>query len=115
MPCVLLIMCLAELSTTKGLAEGPTSRSNVVGHHTSAVACCDLEREALAIEVAVALPVLAPVSGHWLPSGPGTLDHHRMHISSTSHVGYQDQVEVGMPVDGEPDSPLLPAGHPVIS
>lgn len=53
--------CLAELTTAIGLPKGPTSWSNVVGDHGTAVTCGDLEGEALAIEIGVALPVLAPV------------------------------------------------------
>lgn len=60
---------LAELAAGVGLAEGPALGSNVVGHEAAAVAGDHPEREALAVEIGVALPVLAPVSRHHLPPG----------------------------------------------
>lgn len=58
---------LLELATAEGLAKGPIRRGNVVRNHRTAVTGGDREREALSDEVAVALPVLAPIPGHWLP------------------------------------------------
>ncbi|KAF7809109.1 agamous-like MADS-box protein AGL30 isoform X1 [Senna tora] len=52
----------SELGTSVGLAKGPGWWGNIVGHHCTAVTGCDLEGEALAIEIVVALPILAPVS-----------------------------------------------------
>lgn len=49
------------MATTEGLAKGPTRRSDIVGDHRAAITGGDLEGEGLAIEVGVALPVLAPV------------------------------------------------------
>ncbi|RWV92876.1 hypothetical protein GW17_00044707 [Ensete ventricosum] len=105
-------MVLAELATAEGLSEGPACRNHIVGDQRASVAGGDLEGEGLAIEVAVALPVLAPVPGHGLPPGPGPFDGHRVHISSSSNVGDQHQVEVGVAVDGEPDPSSLPACDP---
>ena len=53
----------------KGLAEGPASWCNIFRDDGAAVAGGDLEGEALSIEKRVALPILTPVSGHWLPIG----------------------------------------------
>ena len=53
---------LAELAAGVGLAEGPAGRSGVEGDDGPAIAGDYSEGEALAVEVGVALPVLAPVS-----------------------------------------------------
>lgn len=53
--------CSAELSPRVGLAKGPVRRSNIIGHHSTAVTGGDLKREGLSAEIVVALPVLAPV------------------------------------------------------
>ena len=53
---------VSELTALKCLSELPVSRRNIVGGESSAVAGGDLEGEALAVEVRVALPVLAPIS-----------------------------------------------------
>jgi len=53
---------LMELSSTESLPELPVGRSHIVRSHTSAIAGGDLEGEALAIEVGVALPILSPVA-----------------------------------------------------
>ena len=38
-----------------------------------------------------------------------------MYITSTTHVCDEDQVEVGVPVDGEPYASSSPAGNPSVS
>lgn len=63
-------LSLEELGTREGLSEGPVSRSDIVGDKCTAIASGDLEGEGLAVEVRVALPVLAPVAGHGLPPSP---------------------------------------------
>ncbi|KAF3781871.1 hypothetical protein EJ110_NYTH35604 [Nymphaea thermarum] len=60
-------------------------RSAITGGH--------LEGEGLPIEVGVALPVLAPISGHGLPASPRALDGHCMDVPCTSNVGDEYQVE----------------------
>jgi len=52
---------LAKLSSAKGLTEGPASWGNIVGDHATTVTSGDLEGEGLAVEVGVALPILAPI------------------------------------------------------
>ena len=69
-----------------------------------AIAGGDVEGERLAVEVATALPVLTPVPAHWLPPTSRALDGYRDDIARTAHVGDQDQVEVGVAVDSEPDA-----------
>lgn len=103
---------LAELGTTVGLPKGPPSWGSIVGHHCAAITGSDLEREALAIEVGVALPVLAPISGHCLPTSPGPFDWNRVHITGTTNVCDEDQVEVGVPIDGESETSPSPARYP---
>ena len=80
-----------------------------------AIAGGDLEGEGLAVEVVVALPVLAPVSGHGLPTSPGPFDGHGVDIACAANVGYEDQVEIGVAVDGEPYASTPPAGYPTKS
>jgi len=60
-------MCLSELVAIEGLSKGPTWGCNIVRHQVASIAGGNLKREALSIEVGVALPVLTPVSGHSLP------------------------------------------------
>lgn len=101
-----------ELPPTEGLAKWPASRSHIGRDHGATVAGGDLEGEGLAIDVGVALPILAPVPGHWLPPGPGSFDGHCMHIPGTSNIGDEHQIEVGVTMDGEPDASSPPAWDP---
>jgi len=80
-------MISTELSPGEGLAEGPTGMGDVVRDDAAAVAGGDPEGERLAVEVGVALPVLAPVSRHGLPPSPGPFDGHAMHVPRSTHVG----------------------------
>ncbi|URE17110.1 hypothetical protein MUK42_03921 [Musa troglodytarum] len=102
----------SELAALEGLAELPAGGRDVEAGDGAAVAGGDAEGEALAVEVGVALPVLAPVAGHHLPPGLGALDGHGVHVAGARDVGDQHQVEVGVAVDGEPDPALLHARHP---
>lgn len=76
------------MGTTEGLAKGPAGGGNVVADYRAAVTCGYLKREALSIEVSVALPVLAPVSRHGLPVCFRPFDGNGPHITGTSYVGY---------------------------
>jgi len=105
-------MTSRELCTTVGLAEGPTRRRHVEGRDSAAVTGGDFKGEALAIEVRAALPILPPVPRHGLPASLRPLDGCCMHIACASNIGDQHQVEVRVTVDGESDSPLLPAWYP---
>lgn len=53
-----------KLATFKSLSKLPTSRHDIVADDGASVASGDLEGEPLAIEVGVALPILAPVPCH---------------------------------------------------
>lgn len=100
------------MSSGESLAEGPTSRGGVVGNNSAAVAGGDLKGEALAVEISVALPVLAPVSGHGLPGCPRPLDGDRVYVTRTSHVRHQYKVEERVSVNTEPYPTPSPTGHP---
>ena len=101
-----------ELAALEGLAELPAGVGDVVAGDGAAVAGGDLEGEALAVEERVALPVLTPVPRHGLPPGARPLDGDGADVAGAGHVGHQHQVEVGVPVHGEPDPTLLHARHP---
>jgi hypothetical protein len=103
----------SELSPTEGLAEGPATGSGVVGDDRAAVARAYAEGEGLAVQERVALPVLAPVARHGLPPGALAFDSHRVDVAGAAYVGDEDEVEVGVAVDGEPDAALLVARNPV--
>ena len=96
----------------KCLPKLPISRRRVVAGDGSSVTGGDLKREALAVEVVVALPVLAPVPRHGLPASPGPFDGRSVDITRTTHIGYEDQVEVGVAINGEPYASPPSAGYP---
>ncbi|KAK3013294.1 hypothetical protein RJ639_008202 [Escallonia herrerae] len=79
-----------ELCPTVGLTETPVARSNIVGDYSAPITCGDLEREGLTIEVCVALPVLAPIPGHGLPTRVRALDGDGRDITSTANIGKKD-------------------------
>ncbi|CAL9044047.1 unnamed protein product [Musa banksii] len=88
-----------ELLSLEGLAELPPGRCHVVAGDRPAVAGSHLEREALPVQVRVALPVLAPVARHPLPPCLRPLYRHRVHVAGRAHVGDQHQDEVGVAID----------------
>ncbi|CAL9044048.1 unnamed protein product [Musa banksii] len=93
-------LALLELPSLEGLAELPPGGRHVVAGDRPAVAGRHLEREALPVQVRVALPVLAPVARHRLPPRLRPFDRHRVHVAGPAHVGDQHQVEVGVTIDG---------------
>ena len=97
----------------KGLAELPTRGCHVVACEGPSVTGGDLEGEGLAVEVRVALPVLAPIPGHGSPVCSGPFDRDRMDVPCTAHVGHQNQVEVRVTVYAEPYSSFLHTRHSV--
>jgi len=101
-----------ELLSSVGLAKRPVGRSHIVGDHRPSVAGCDLEREGLTIKVRVTLPVLSPVPGHGLPTGFRAFNRHSNNITSSTNIGYENKIEVRVPVDCEPDSTTLFASNP---
>lgn len=103
---------VAELTSGVGDTEGPTRWCDVVGDDVTAVAGGDDEGEALAVEIGIALPVLPPISGHWLPPGPRAFYGHRVNVAGAAHVGHQNQVEVRVTVYREPNPSAPPTSHP---
>jgi len=104
-----------KLLPFKCLTKCPVSRHNVVAGESSTITCGHLKREALTIQVRVALPILPPVSRHGLPPSLRPLDGHRMNITSSTDICHQNQVEVWVTIDGEPDPSFLHTGHSVLS
>jgi len=104
-----------ELCPFKCLTKLPVSRHKVVASDSSTITCSHLKREALTIQVRVALPILPPVSRHGLPTSPWPLDGHRVNITSSSNICHQNQVEVWVTIDGEPDTSFLHTRDSVLS
>lgn len=95
------------------MSKLPIRRCDVVVGEGSSVTESDLKGERLAVEVGVALPVLAPIPRHGLPSiGFGTFDGNRVDIPCTSNVGDENQIEVRVSIDCEPHSSFLHARDP---
>ncbi|ONK67945.1 uncharacterized protein A4U43_C05F5490 [Asparagus officinalis] len=104
-----------KLPAFKRLAELPSSGDGTVADDGASVTGGHAEGEALAGEVRVALPVLAPVPGHRLPPGFRPLDRDGVHVSGAAHVADEHEVEVVVAVDCEPDPSLLMTGYPTLS
>ncbi|BAS98666.1 Os06g0621950, partial [Oryza sativa Japonica Group] len=94
-----------ELLAFEGLREHPVRRRDAVGDDRAAPPAGDLERQRLAAEVGVALPVLAPVPPHRDPPGPRPFHLHRRHLPVRRHVRDQHLQEAGAAGDGEPHPP----------
>jgi hypothetical protein len=107
-------MCLLRelLRGRKRLTEPPAGRRDVGEGFGLAVAAGDLERQALAIEVRVGLPVDAPVPGHGHPPGARPLDGRRLDGPAAADIGDEHQLEVVAPVDAEPHPAFLHTRHP---
>jgi hypothetical protein len=103
---------LDELLALERLREHPVPRRDVVRRDRTAPPAGDLERQRLAVEVGVALPVLAPVPAHRDPPGPRALHLHGGHLAVRSHVGDQHLEEVGAAGDREPHAAGPVTAHP---
>lgn len=103
---------LVELFSFECLSVPPVGRGDVVGCESSALAVGYFKRQRLASEVGIALPVLAPVSGHGNPacSRPFHLDSRDKPVGA--RVCDENLVEVGAPCYGESDPALSFADHP---
>lgn len=95
------------------MAECPVGRRNVLEHTCLTIGGGDLERQGLAVEVGIGLPVSTPVSRHRHPPGLGALDGDRLDRAAASHVADQDQLKVVSAVDGESHSTMFLARNPV--
>lgn len=104
---------LLELTSLESLSKLPIGRHYIVAGDSPAVAGGNSKGEALATEEWVALPILSPISWHSLPPRSGPLDGHCPDIPCSTHIRYQDQVEVRITIDGEPQSPFFQTWDPV--
>lgn len=80
---------LAKLATGEGLTEWPTRTCDIIRDDSVTVTSGDLEWETLPIEVAVALPILAPIAWHSLPIKPRSFDIYGVNITGTAYIGYE--------------------------
>eukprot|EP00250_Pteridium_aquilinum_P019251 c24365_g2_i2 orf=352-657(+) len=80
-------MSSLELLTAKGLTKTPIFWGNAIRGKSAAIACGDLEGEALAIKKCTALPILTRVPCHRLPSRVRALDGNSVDIPNTSNIG----------------------------
>jgi hypothetical protein len=103
---------LDELLALERLREHPVRRRDAVRGDRPAPPAGDLERQRLAAEVGVALPVLAPVPPHRDPPGPRPLHLHGGHLAVGRHVGDQHLQEVRAAGDREPHAARPVAAHP---
>lgn len=103
-----------KLTAFERLPELPISGRHVVASEGSTVTGGDSKGEALAVEIGIALPILAPISWHGYPPGFGPFDRECMDIPCTRDVGDQNQVEVCVTIDREPNPPFLDTWHPVV-
>lgn len=106
-----MLVCL-ELSPRVGLPKLPPRRCDIIANQRPAIASGHLEGEALAVEVGVALPILAPILRHCLPPNLRTFDRHGVDVAGATNIGDQDQIEIRMAVNREPNSSLLLTGDP---
>lgn len=109
---LLLLRLVVVVVGFVGLAVAPVGAGDVLEDHGLAGAQRGLERQLLVRELVVILPVRAPVLLHLEPRAVRALDVQRHHVSIASHVVHQHDVEVGVPVDREPNSSAPHALHP---
>lgn len=102
---------LLELTPFEGLTEVPMWWSNVCGGGNLAIAGCHSERDPLTNQNTFGLPIHAPISCHWQPVCVGSFEFYRCHVPSATNVVYQDEIEVLVAIECEPDAALLYTGH----
>ena len=98
------IPSLSELFAVKGLSKRPARRGNIVGHNRATITGNDPKREGLSYKIIVALPVLTPISDHGPPTSPRPFNVNSMNIPCASHIAYEYQIEVRIPVYSELNS-----------
>lgn len=86
------------------MAKLPIGRDEIIGSESVTITQSDLKGKTLAVEIVVALPILAPISRHGLPSCSRPLYGHSVDITCAAHVRDQNKVEVGVTIDCEPHS-----------
>lgn len=102
----------SEVISSERLTKLPIGRDNVPRRSGATVTGFDTEWEWLSDQDGVWLPVLPPVTAHAHPPSLGPFDAHLHNIPCTRDVGDQNQVEVGVAIDLEPDPSSLLAWHP---
>ena len=102
------------LAVGEGLAQLPVGSGDVVELEEPAVGGGDTEGDALPGEVAVGLPVGAPVPGHGDPPRGRALDLHRADGPRPGDVEDEHELEVPVAVDGEAHAAGPGAGHPLV-
>ncbi len=104
-----------ELATLKGLTELPKGVGYTIGDNRLAVTGGCHEGERLSIQnIALVLPILAPVLLHWHPGPVCSFCHHwhLLHVPGSSHVCDQHQQEPRVAIDGEAQSSLSLTWYP---
>ena len=104
-----------EVGSLEGLSERPAGRGGVNGLALIAVARDHLEGECLALHLAVSrkLPHFTPVSGHGLIRVRVGAPHIQLlNVTGTPNIGDEDEQEVRVSIDGEPNPSTLCARHP---
>ena len=104
----------AEILSDVGSAELPVLWGDIPGGRSSSVAGTNAERERLANQDGVGLPVLPPVPAHRNPTRLRPFDADLHDVPRARDVGDQNQIEEPEPVDGESDPALLSTRHPAI-
>lgn len=97
------------------MSERPAGRGGVNGLALIAVARDHLEGECLALHLAVSrkLPHFTPVSGHGLVRVRVGAPHIQLlNVTGTPNIGDEDEQEVRVSIDGEPNPSTLCARHP---
>lgn len=106
---------IQELLSFKCLTKAPIRGSNVIWCYRSPAAASHFEGQRLASQVSIALPILAPVSGHRHPSCSWPFHFKRYDLTIGTHIGDQDLIEVGAPSNREPHPSVSVAVHPAPS
>lgn len=104
-----------EVGSLEGLSEHPAGRGGINGLARIAVTRDHLEGECLALHLAVSckLPHFTPVSGHGLICvRVGALHIQLLNVTSAPNIGDEDEQEVRVSIDGEPNPSGLCACHP---
>ncbi|KAG6548800.1 hypothetical protein Mapa_009561 [Marchantia paleacea] len=99
----------------KCLLEVPVYWGHVVGNHHLSIAKRHPERNGLALELLLEFPVLTPVLLHREPVGFGTFHLQVHHISTSSHIVHEHEVEPWVPVHDKANSSNFHTRHSAIT
>ena len=112
---LLVVVSCRELVAFEGLSETPVVGRDIVRGEDPAISGGEAERQSLAREHGIALPVLAPIAGHRDPARAAPLHLRGHHVPAPAHVGEQHKVEIRVPIDGEAHAARLLARHAPVS